>query len=181
MLNVLKNKSVLNNNKKQLNFPIINNFILKLNLKITKNPLNEPESSEYEACTFSVENKDIIFRVAKTTPKKIGQFVTLWKRTMSNNNILPLDIEDHFKFVIIYVYNDKNSGIFFFNKNILAKNEIISLNNIGGKRAIRVYPPWCTPTSKQATSSQKWQCEYYISLNQTTENEINLFKNILNS
>ena len=82
---------------------------------------------------------------------------------------------------MIFVFNDINSGIFLFNKNILTKKGVISLQNKGGKRAIRVYPPWCNPDSKQSISSQKWQCEYYISLDQTTEKETNLFKNILNS
>jgi hypothetical protein len=164
-----------------LQYSIIKNFIAILNLKITTNPLSELESAEYGACQFEIESKNIIFRVAKTTPTKIGQFVTLWKRPNSDSDIAPLDFEDHFKFIMIFVYNDLNSGVFLFNKNILTKKGVISLHNKGGKRAIRVYPPWCNPDSKQAISSQKWQCEYYISLDQTTEKETNLFKNILNS
>jgi len=40
----------------------------------------EPESAEYCAYTFDLNNRRITFRLAKITPTKIGQFVTLWKR-----------------------------------------------------------------------------------------------------
>ncbi len=160
---------------------IINEFISLSNLKITKEPLRELESVEYGACQFEIENKCIIFRVAKITPTKIGQFVTIWKRPSPSAEIAPFDFEDNFKFIMIIVYNEKHSGMFLFNKNILSKKGVISLHNKGGKRAIRVYPPWCNPDSKQAIYSQKWQCEYYLSLDRLTEKEINLFKNSLNS
>lgn len=41
---------------------------------------NEPESKEYDACRFKLNGLNIISRKAKITPKKIGQFVTFWKR-----------------------------------------------------------------------------------------------------
>ncbi|MBX9838135.1 MepB family protein [Silvanigrella sp.] len=160
---------------------IIIDFVSNLNLKITKEPLRELESAEYGACQFEIENNNIIFRVAKTTPTKIGQFVTFWKRPSLEAEIAPYDLEDHFKFIMVFVFNDKNSGIFLFDKSILSKKGVISIHNKGGKRAIRVYPPWCNPDSKQAIYSQKWQCEYYISLDQITEKEITLFNNIFNT
>ena len=40
----------------------------------------EKESREYGALQFDVMEKKIQFRVGKTTPKKVGHFVTLWKR-----------------------------------------------------------------------------------------------------
>lgn len=46
----------------------------------------EKESSEYGACKFKYSSMNITFRSAKTTPTKIGQFVTLWKR-IGNHNI----------------------------------------------------------------------------------------------
>ena len=45
------------------------------------NLINDVESQDYGACTFEVNKKIIKFRVAKVTPKKIGQFVTFWKRS----------------------------------------------------------------------------------------------------
>ncbi|MDC2865793.1 MepB family protein [Bacillus sp. BP-3] len=33
--------------------------------------------------------------------------------------------------------------------------------------AIRVYPRWENPTSKQAIEAQKWQLEYFVGMNNT--------------
>ncbi|MGR3973769.1 MAG: MepB family protein [Candidatus Rhabdochlamydia sp.] len=35
----------------------------------------EQESKEYGACRLKLDHREIIFRVAKTTPKKVGQIV----------------------------------------------------------------------------------------------------------
>ena len=40
----------------------------------------EIESAEYGAYIFEINGFKIRFRVAKITPTKVGQFVTLWKR-----------------------------------------------------------------------------------------------------
>ena len=40
----------------------------------------EPEGKEYDACQFKLNGMNIICRSSKVTPKKIGQFVTFWKR-----------------------------------------------------------------------------------------------------
>ena len=37
----------------------------------------ENESHDYDACTFLLNNKYVLFRSAKITPTKNGQFVTL--------------------------------------------------------------------------------------------------------
>ncbi len=179
MENFLQQIPILNNMPFKL--AKINNFISTLNLKITKAAVLETESSEYGACQFEIDKHNIIFRVGNTTPTKIGQFVTIWKRPSPSAEIVPFDFEDNFKFIMIFVYDDIHSGIFLFNKNILVKKGVISLHSKEGKRAIRVYPPWCHPTAKQAINSQKWQCEYYISLDQLTNKEIDLFKNLFNS
>jgi hypothetical protein len=42
----------------------------------------EKESSEYCAYRFEINTKKILFRQAKITPTKTGQFVTLWKRNI---------------------------------------------------------------------------------------------------
>jgi len=39
------------------------------------------KSVEYEACIFRLNDFFVRFGVSKITPTKIGQFVTLWKRT----------------------------------------------------------------------------------------------------
>src|SRR4051794_40368325 len=56
--------------------------------------VREAEGSEYGACRLSLDGNIIAFRVAKTTPAKIGQFVTIWKRQTADCDIAPLDVSD---------------------------------------------------------------------------------------
>lgn len=121
----------------------------------------ERESSEYGACTFKLNLSRVIFRIAKITPTKIGQFVTLWKR-QGSGPIQPYDIKDDIKFFIISVRKGSNFGQFVFPQSVLSKYGIISNNGKGGKRAIRVYPPWDTAINKQAKMTQAWQLQYFL-------------------
>jgi hypothetical protein len=126
-------------------------------------PVMEPESSEYGAYTFEVNGFSVRFRVAKITPTKIGQFVTLWKR-LGNGPIQPYDFSDPVDFFIINTRKDDRCGQFVFPKSILVQQDVFSINANGGKRAIRVYPPWDTTVSRQAQKTQKWQMEYFIEM-----------------
>jgi len=38
------------------------------------------ESKDYFGSTYKINNKNVISRKSKITPKKLGQFVTFWKR-----------------------------------------------------------------------------------------------------
>ena len=55
----------------------------KCGLKIV-NFSPEAESSEYYAHTFTLYDKNGLFRIAKKTPTKPGCFVTIWKRGTDN-------------------------------------------------------------------------------------------------
>lgn len=121
----------------------------------------EPESAEYGASIFKLNGSDIRFRVAKITPTKTGQFVTLWKRSI-NGTIQPFDALDPIDFFVISVRSGENFGQFVFPKSILCEKNVFSVNSKGGKRAIRVYPPWNQTTSKQAKKTQEWQVKYFL-------------------
>lgn len=131
-------------------------------------PLIEPESSEYGACTFELNSLSIKYRVAKITPTKIGQFVTLWKRT-ANGPIEPYSASDLIDLVIISTRKDNHFGQFIFPKSALCKNGIITNNNREGKRGFRVYPPWDKTISKQAQSTQKWQLDFFLEISSDAE------------
>jgi hypothetical protein len=126
-------------------------------------PIIEKESAEYGACSFKMNEFSIKFRVSKTTPTKIGQFVTVWKRSI-NGQIEPFDISDNLDFVIISSRKETNFGQFIFPKAILIEKGIISTNKKGGKRGFRVYPPWDETISKQAQNTQKWQLDYFLEI-----------------
>jgi len=56
------------------------------------------ESQNYGACQFSLDGQKVMFRIAKITPKKVGQFVVLWKRSR-RGAIEPYDIKDDIDFL----------------------------------------------------------------------------------
>ncbi|TGN09689.1 MepB family protein [Leptospira ilyithenensis] len=124
------------------------------------NPSMEKESSEYGACHFEIDDLKITFRIAKITPTKIGQFVTLWKRK-DNGPIKPFNIKDNIDYFIIRANNKNLSGQFIFPKHVLYEKGIIS-GKKEGKLGFRIYPSWDIPTNKQAQMTQKWQLEYFL-------------------
>jgi hypothetical protein len=136
-------------------------------MTLTSAPLAEAESAEYGACRLSLNGAPIVYRVAKTTPTKVGQFVTLWKRPDPGGAIAPLDSAEEVALVIIHVSDGARSGQFVFDKPTLVKRGVMSVDGKGGKRALRVYPPWTTPTAKDAISTQRWQLDSYLPLDET--------------
>ncbi len=70
----------------------IQNIYEPSGVKVTDSPLREAESSEYGACRLGLNYHNAVLREAKTTPTKIGQFVTIWKRQTADSEIAPLDI-----------------------------------------------------------------------------------------
>jgi len=131
----------------------------KLSLAITNLKI-EDESKLYEACAFNLNKERIIYRKAKITPTKIGQFATLWKRE-GKEPIKPFEETDTFDVIIITVQTQELLGQFIFPKTILIEKGILSTEKKEGKRAIRVYPSWDKPTSQQALKTQKWQLNYF--------------------
>lgn len=122
--------------------------------------MQESESQEYRACEFEINQKRIKFRCTKITPTKVGQFVTIWKR--ENGPIMPFDEADPVDFFLISVRFGSHSGLFIFPKSVLHQKGYISKDARGGKRAIRVYPPWDVVDSKIAKKTQEWQLKYFV-------------------
>lgn len=131
-------------------------------MRVTDAPWREAESAEYEACRFGLNGHTVVFRVAKTTPTKTGQFVTLWKRPIPSASIAPLDIADGVAFVVVSVFDAKYRGQFVLPQKLLVAKKIMSRNGRSGKRAIRVYPPWSKPEAKEAIKTQQWQLRYFL-------------------
>ena len=128
-----------------------------------QNIKQEAESQEYGACTFEMNDKSVIFRIAKITPTKIGQFVTIWKR-IGNGPTMPYDAQDAFDYMVVNVRSKDHFGQFVFPKAVLVSKGIISKNGIGGKRGIRVYPAWDIADNPQARKTQAWQLKYFFEI-----------------
>lgn len=144
---------------------------------VLTNLVKAPESKEYAASRFKLNDKTIIYRESKITPKKVGQFVTCWKRN-TEGVTTPFDETDLIDFYLIYALSENQSGLFVLPKTVLIQKGILSTILKDGKRGFRVYPSWDKPLSKQARKTQVWQAKYFVDLNETQAE--NMIKSILN-
>lgn len=132
--------------------------------------IHEPATGKdtgYNACQFNLGDKSIVFRSSKTTPKKVGQFVAIWRRN-DQGITQPYEATDPLDFMIISSRSGDKLGFFTFPKSVLVEKAIITSNNKIGKRGIRVYPPWEETTSRQARSTQDWQGRYFVMVDSDT-------------
>lgn len=127
------------------------------------------------ASSFVINDFIIEHRVAKITPKKIGQFVSIWKRD-AYGKTAPFSINDSLDFLIISLKEKDKMGQFIFPRKILIEEGIIESKDKKGKMGIRVYPPWVKPENNQAIKSQKWQILFFYDFN--NEKSIRDLKNI---
>lgn len=142
---------------------------------VCSRPVPEPESADYAAHGFTLNGLSVRFRVARTTPTKAGQFVTVWQRS-AEGPIRPFDAGDGVDLVVISSRDrGDNSGFgqFVFPRDVLYERGIMSRESresrdgSSGKRGFRVYPPWVTTTSRQAASTQAWQVRHFLRLDDT--------------
>ncbi|MCB1108953.1 MAG: MepB family protein [Chlamydiia bacterium] len=123
----------------------------------------EVESAEYGACEFRLGGKLCKFRVGKVTPKKMGFFITIWKRD-GVGPIMPYDLTDPVDLFVFSACTSQHFGQFVFPKAVLHEKGILSREGIGGKRALRVYPPWVLAPNRQAKKTQGWQVQYFFEI-----------------
>ncbi|WP_431950700.1 MepB family protein [Nocardia lijiangensis] len=128
----------------------------------------ETENAEYGAFVSSVGRGSVRFRVGKLTPAKVGLFVTVWTRA-TDGSTEPLAAEDGIDLLVITVREGQRFGQFVFPKAALIEHGIVSVAGRGGKRGFRVYPPWSATQNRQAMRSQKWQCDYFLELDDTRQ------------
>lgn len=142
------------------------------------NCIIQAESREYDACSFQLNSLQIHYRASKITPTKTGQFVTIWKRNDAGITV-PFDVEDAFDFIVISSRKEERMGQFIFPKTILHAKKIIAHNGRGGKRGMRVYPPWDQPTNKQASQTQAWQLNYFVFIEKKNANALERLSDLL--
>ncbi|MEV0465130.1 MepB family protein [Nocardia tengchongensis] len=123
----------------------------------------EPENAEYGAYVSNVGRGVVRFRVGKLTPTKVGMFVTVWRRAQDGST-QPLAGEDSVDLLVVTVREGAHFGQFVFPKIALVENGVVSVAGQGGKRGFRVYPPWSATANRQAMRTQKWQCDYFLDL-----------------
>lgn len=168
-----------NSNKLFSELELINKYVFQVCGIELKNAETELESQEYFAHNFELNNQKVKFRMAKITPMKTGQFVTIWKRN-EDGITEPHNLSDKFEFYIIAAREETKFGIFIFNKIILSENKILTNKNGEGKRGIRVYPPWSLTTNRQAQKTQNWQTKYFVEVSNDNQIDISKVKKLLN-
>lgn len=141
-------------------------------------PIEEPESAEYNACTFKIGQLFVRYRAAKITPTKTGLFVTLWKRN-GNGPIQPFDIKDDLDIAMISARHGDKFGLFIFSKAVLHQRSILSNTKKEGKRGFRVYPPWDITSSNQARKTQLWQSACFLEIANDDAIDLERAKNLL--
>ena len=144
-----------------------------------KSVQEEQQNSKYGAGTFQLSSKTVRFRVANITPTKVGQFVAFWEKDENNKN-QPYSYEEAPDLLVITTFkNDIEFGQFIFPKEVIFKQNILRSCSTKGKMAIRVYPSWDSPTSKQALKTQEWQLPYFVDMSKpdllTEEKMIELY------
>lgn len=154
---------------------MISEFYANLGLIISELTIDK-ESVNYHACSFKIGGKKIIYRTAKVTPTKAGQFVTIWKKN-EQNITAPFDVSDDFEFIIINCENEDLAGQFIFPKSVLLDKKIISGNKSSGKRGIRIYPAWDEKLNSQAQKTQHWQLNYFVNLSDAAN--LSLFNKLI--
>jgi 8-oxo-dGTP pyrophosphatase MutT (NUDIX family) len=123
----------------------------------------ESEGGGAGACRGHLGNRAVAFRIARTTPKKLGQFVILWRRGEDGSTV-PLDSGDGVDHVVVVVTGAAGRGHFIFSRDVLAKHGVMSVGGRGGKRAFRVYPPWSEPVAPGAIRAYRWQQPYFLTV-----------------
>ena len=103
---------------------------------------------------------EVLEFTANSTSKKIGMFVSIWKR--NNEGItIPYSENDNFETMNIHCNQHGQVGRFEFPKSILLEKGIISSEKFRGKNGMRVYPSWVKPIVAQAITTQNWQLAYF--------------------
>lgn len=121
----------------------------------------EKQNEDYGGILMTAKDATYRIRVAKQTPKKTGQFLTLWEKDEKNQNRAYM-YDDFPDYLIIVCHSEEAIGLFKFSKQTLQEQGILKTNNQKGKMGFRVYPSWDVPQNSQATKTQVWQINDFI-------------------
>ena len=142
----------------------LNETIYKVNNLLATSLEEESQNDKYGGGIFVLSSKTIRFRVAKTTPTKLGQFVAFWEKDKNNKN-QAFNYNQAPELLVINCWgSNEEFGQFIFPKANLLKHQILRSDTSKGKMGMRIYPAWSFPESKEALKTQAWQSEYFIDL-----------------
>ena len=73
-------------------------------------------------------------------------------------------MNDPIDFFIGSTCQNEYFGQFIFTKTVLCEHGVLSKDGKGGKRAMRVNPPWDKTTNRQAKKTQMWQMACFLEI-----------------
>ncbi|WP_244285945.1 MepB family protein [Cryobacterium zongtaii] len=118
------------------------------------------DNADYGAAVARIGTRRLRFRVGRVTPRKVGLFVAVWRRSPTGSTEpFPVDDVDH---LVILTREGLHSGQFVFPRSALQRHGIVSVAGQGGKRGFRVYPPWSRTSNAQAIRTQAWQGAFFL-------------------
>ncbi len=145
------------------NLATINRILFARSGVTCSTPVPEPTNLEYGALVHEVGGVRVRSRVGRVTPKKVGFFVAVWRRT-EDGSTQPLASEDGIDLLTVSVGQGSDLGQFVMSRQALVDHGIVSQADRGGKRGFRVYPPWSAVDNAQARQTQTWQREFFLHL-----------------
>ena len=74
--------------------------------------------------------------------------------------------------------SENQIGQFIFPKKVLIEKDVFTTPSKEGKRAIRVYPLWDKPLSKQALKTQQWQLDYFLAIDEVGKTDVQRAKKL---
>ena len=120
----------------------------------------EVDNADYGAAVARIGPQRLRFRMAKVTPRKVGLFVAVWRRSPTGSTE-PFPVDD-VDLLVILTREGRHAGQFVFPRSALQSHGIGSVAGHGGKRGFRVYPPWSRTDNAQAIRTQTWQGAFFL-------------------
>src|SRR5699024_2195701 len=116
---------------------------------IVNSDQEEKQNSKYCAGTCQLSSRTVRFRVANITSTKAGKYVAFMEKDRNDKNQPYLYEKAPDLFVITTFKSENEFGQFIFPREVLLEKGILRSDLTKGKMAIRVYPSWDNPSSKQ--------------------------------
>jgi len=178
----LKNSSY----PQKLQVLLVNSFVpagYTITRSVEPDPI--PESAKYDALSFALNERNIIYRKAKVTPDRPGAFLAIWQRPMTqeahDNKPIPFRPDDlDYLFVQVASHSelsdnskrDIQHGMFIFPVSLLVEKGVVSSPAKKGKTGFRVFPPWSQNRgisgtkvfSESGKKTQRWQSPYFVEM-----------------
>jgi len=139
-----------------------------------------PENAKYDALTFSLNDREVVYRKGNVTPDRPGAFLSVWQRPalddINGNKPIPLK-SDELDYLFVQVESESECGMFIFPVATLKEKGIVSSATTKGKgkTGFRVFPPWSQDRgvagtkvfSESGKKTQRWQLPYFIEMSES--------------